>query len=125
MLQHQFHLQPGVARKTHGLSKKLCIIALEKAWPQTRQVQVHVFDKFKDLISQVGVGSDAKRNDAAEEAELVRIDTESRRGLGGTSDDAFGPLVRERSRRSSRLASAAADLPVQQQRQQRQQQRRQ
>lgn len=70
------------------------------------QSRLAVFDKFKDLFnanrftSQQGSRNDDLQslgeqvdNEFDDGAEMVRIDMDSTEGLGGTSEDAFGPLV--------------------------------
>jgi hypothetical protein len=71
-----------------------------------RNVQTNVFDKFRDLVSQFGSegrqqqqqGKAASYEPEAEDdgADMVRIDTDSRGGLGSTTEDVFGPLVSDR-----------------------------
>lgn len=71
------------------------------------RIQTGVFDKVRDILSgnssgwagppegraeQAAAGGSA-REEEDEGAELVKIDVEGRTGLGGTSEDAFGPLV--------------------------------
>jgi hypothetical protein len=68
-------------------------------------VQTNVFDKFRDLVSQFesegqqqqqqGKASDYELEADDDGAEMVRIDTDSRSGLGGTTESVFGPLVSE------------------------------
>eukprot|EP00877_Chromochloris_zofingiensis_P001393 jgi/Chrzof1/11254/Cz05g29170.t1 len=70
------------------------------------QSRLAVFDKFKDLFnanrftSQQGSRNDDLQslgeqvdNEFDDGAEMVRIDMDSTEGLGGTSEDAFGPLA--------------------------------
>jgi hypothetical protein len=66
-------------------------------------VQTKVFDKFRYLVSQFGPGGQQQQQQGqadygleAEEddgADMVRIDTDSRGGLGDTTENVFGPLV--------------------------------
>lgn len=61
-----------------------------------KHATLHVFDKFRDFVHKYSGVSRPESNaqpDAEEGAELVRIDTESSGGLGGTSDEVLGPLA--------------------------------
>ena len=66
---------------------------------RARVVSTHVFDKIKDMLSGASsgwAGQPGTPNAAEEEddgGELVRIDGDSRGGLGGTTEEVFGPLV--------------------------------
>lgn len=57
-----------------------------------------MFDGFKNLFSDSNSPNSSSQDPEDEEdeldAELVRIDADSSGGLGGTTEDAFGPLVR-------------------------------
>jgi hypothetical protein len=63
-----------------------------------------VFDKFRDLVSQFGPGGQQQQQQLDQAAgyeleadddgaEMVRIDPDSKGGLGGTTENVFGPLV--------------------------------
>lgn len=67
-----------------------------------RRVDARVFDNLRNFVNKVTSSSsnsssnrDSSSEQYAEEegAEMVRIDTESSGGLGGTSEEVFGPLV--------------------------------
>jgi hypothetical protein len=76
--------------------------------PCSRMVQCRVFDKFKDILGgrkqqQASSSSssvswehpeDQSMEEEEEGAEMVPLDLDSRGGLGGTSEDVLGPLVR-------------------------------
>jgi hypothetical protein len=88
--------------------------------PCPRAVQCRVFDKFKDMLGgkkqqQASSSSssvswedpeDQNMQEEEEGAEMVPLDLDSRGGLGGTSENVLGPLVR------SLLASSLPHMPT-------------
>lgn len=58
--------------------------------------RAHVFDKLKQLLGPDNTKAtevDDGPEDDDEGADMARIDTSSRTALGGTSTEAFGPMV--------------------------------
>lgn len=74
---------------------------------RSANMQVHVFDKIKDMLTGGASGwagppegrpgaaaaSSSEVDDFDDGAEMVRIDAESTGGLGGTTEEVLGPLV--------------------------------
>lgn len=74
---------------------------------RTQHVQARVFDKIRDFMnssssgwagqpeasSAAGQQQSSSEEDVDDGADMVRIDMESTGGLGGTTEEVFGPLV--------------------------------
>jgi hypothetical protein len=108
MLRHH-HAMPGrLAANQQLLRCHTCTSLSYNTHLARRHIQTNVFDKFKDLVSQFGSegqqqqqqqrqgkAADYELQADDDGAEMVRIDTDSRGGLGGTTESVFGPLVRK------------------------------
>lgn len=109
MLLHR-HTTPARAAATQQLLPRCHKLTAAACNPQllTRRVQTNVFDKFRDLVSQFGPGGQQQQQEQQQQsqsgygleaegdgADMVRIDTDSKGGLGGTTENVFGPLVSE------------------------------
>jgi hypothetical protein len=105
MLRHHHAMSGRLAANHQLLRCHTCTPLSYNTHSARRHVQTNVFDKFKDLVSQFGSegqeqqqqgkAADYQPEADADGAEMVRIDTDSRGGLGGTTESVFGPLVRK------------------------------
>lgn len=97
--QQHCHRQAASARPADSTPVTRVKTLRNPAHSSSAHVRVAVFDKFKELVTQYSgkdgssEGTDNSNTQAEQDAEMVRIDTESSGGLGGTSEDVFGPLV--------------------------------
>jgi hypothetical protein len=72
---------------------------------RSARVRAHVFDKIRDMLSGNTPGwagpPEGEPQAAAhdEGSDMVRIDAESSGGLGGTTEEVFGPLVSHHAHR--------------------------
>lgn len=109
MLLHR-HTTPARAAAEQKLLPRCHKLTAAACNPQlpTRRVQTNVIDKFRDLVSQFGPGGQQQQQEQQQQsqagygleaeddgADMVRIDTDSSGGLGGTTENVFGPLVSE------------------------------